>query len=161
MILERPLFAPAFLAVRISVQRLGKFGVVGLSGVAVNMAIFWLLTSRLGLHYLLASPLANEVAICSNYLLNNNWTFADRKDGFLSLSGLARYHAVSVGGIVISLATLQVLAGILGIRPMLANLVGITLAIGWNYALNVRWTWRRETASTVTADLETVSGVRS
>lgn len=123
-------------------MRAVKFGVVGASGVGVNTAVFWLLTSRLHVHYLFASVIAAEIALCSNYILNNNWTFADRRSHFISLSGLGRYHAVSLGGILINLGVLQVLAGPLRIYPVVANLAGIAVAMAWNFSLSLYWTWR-------------------
>ncbi len=127
----------------ILIRRFLKFCIVGASGIAVNTSVFWLLISRFQLHYLLASPVAAEVAICSNYLLNNNWTFVDRRTRFVSLPGLAQYHAVSLGGIAVNLIVLHILAGSMGVHPMIANLAGIALATGWNFALNLLWTWRR------------------
>ncbi len=81
--------------------------------------------------------------MCSNYLLNNNWTFADRRTSRLSLTGLARYHIVSYGGMVVNLAALQLLAGFLAVSPLLANLAGIAAASAWNFYLHLRWTWHR------------------
>ncbi len=124
------------------IRRFSKFGLVGASGVAVNMAVFWAMTSLLQTHYLLAGPAAIEVALCSNYLLNNNWTFADRRSGFASAGGFVRYHLVSLGGMLINVAVLQILAGFAGVPPLLANLCGIGIATGWNFTWNVRWTWR-------------------
>ena len=123
-------------------RRFSKFGLVGASGVAVNMSVFWALTSLLRAHYLLAGPIAIEVALCSNYLLNNNWTFADRRSGFVSGRGLARYHVVSLGGMLINLGVLQLLVSAGGLSPLLANLCGIGLATAWNFTWNLRWTWR-------------------
>ena len=54
-----------------------KFCVTGLSGVLVNLGSFHLLTA-LGVHRYLASPIAIEPSIISNFLINNYWTFADR-----------------------------------------------------------------------------------
>ena len=54
-----------------------KFSLVGLSGVLVNLGSFQLLLG-LGIHKYLASPIAIELSIISNFLLNNYWTFADR-----------------------------------------------------------------------------------
>lgn len=124
-------------------QRLSKFSAIGLSGVWINMAVFSILVTQLHFHYLLASAAAVETALTSNYLLNNNWTFADRRAGFLSLAGLARYHTVALGGMLINLAVLQALVGGLGVQAMLANLAGIGVGTGWNFALNMLWTWRR------------------
>jgi putative flippase GtrA len=61
----------------------------------------------------------------------------------LHLPAMLRYHAVSLGGILINLLTLHILAGSVGVRPVLANATGIVLATGWNFSLHLSWTWRR------------------
>jgi dolichol-phosphate mannosyltransferase len=108
----------------------------------INTAVLWLLTHGLTLHYLAASPIAIEVALCSNYMFNNNWTFLDRRAGFINWAGLARYHAVSLGGMLINIAILHALVSWLGIAVVLANLVGIGVATLWNFSLSIGWTWR-------------------
>lgn len=128
---------------RRAIPRLIRFSVVGSSGVVMNMAAFSVLSTQLGLHYLAASAIAIELALCSNYLVNNNWTFADRRAGFFAVRGLLRYHAVSLGGMVVNLVMLQVLAGSVGLNPVLANLAGIAAATVWNLSLHLCWTWPR------------------
>jgi dolichol-phosphate mannosyltransferase len=124
------------------VQRFGKFGIVGASGVVVNTAVLWLLTHRLGVYYLVASPVAIEIAMCCNYLLNNNWTFLDRRAGFVSWSGLVRYHAVSLGGMLINVGILHALVTWTDSPVVFANLIGIGVATIWNFILSVGWTFR-------------------
>jgi putative flippase GtrA len=124
-------------------QRFGKFALVGGVGVGVNMSVFWLLTAVLHWNYLVAGVVAIETALCCNYLLNSTWTFADRRTRLLHLPQAARYHAVSVGGMLINLGVLQLLAGPGTVPPSLANLAGIALATGWNFCLHLCWTWRR------------------
>lgn len=124
-----------------------KFGLVGASGVIVNLGIFTVLTVSFSLHYLVAGAIGIETALCTNYLLNNNWTFADRRTGFATMAGLARHHAVSVGGVLINVAVLHTLVGTFGVLPVLANLAGIVTATGWNFCLSLGWTWRRPSAT--------------
>ena len=125
------------------VVRFGKFGLVGATGVVINTSILWLLTHGLNLHYLVASPIAIETALCCNYLLNNNWTFLDRRAaGFVSWPGLTRYHAVSFGGMLINIGILHALVSGLGTPVIFANLAGIGVATLWNFSLSVGWTWR-------------------
>jgi putative flippase GtrA len=126
-------------------RRFSKFGVVGASGLGVNLTLFWLLMTVLDWHYLAASAASIEVALCSNYVLNNNWTFVDRRTKRFSFSGLARYHAVSLGGMAINLTVLYIFADRFGVHPMIANLAGIAVATFWNFSLNLCWTWRRRT----------------
>lgn len=124
------------------VRRFVRFGLVGASGVGINLGVFWLLTERLSLHYLVAASVAIETAMCSNYLLNNNWTFADRRTHVISFTGLARYHAVSFGGMLANLLVLHILVSRADTPAIVGNLAGIALATAWNFVVNVLWTWR-------------------
>jgi dolichol-phosphate mannosyltransferase len=122
-------------------SRFAKFALVGGTGVGVNMGVFWLLTSVLRVHYLVAGPIAIETAICSNFLLNNSWTFADRQSRRVEFTTFGRYQLVTLGGMLINLGVLQLLTGVLRQPPMLGNLVGIMAGTSWNFALSSLWAW--------------------
>jgi putative flippase GtrA len=79
--------------------RFVKFAAVGLSGVLVNLGVLALLR-RLGVHTNLASALAIECSIISNFAVNHRWTFGDRRgEAGASLLGQGlRFHLVSLGG---------------------------------------------------------------
>ena len=136
-----------------------KFGIVGSSGALINMGVFWVLTSPLHVYYLIAAACAIELALCSNYLLNHNWTFADRSAGMADKKQFAQYHAVSLGGMLINLITLQVLAGFMGLPPLVANLCGIAAGMAWNFSMNVQWTWRKRLPARATEGLLLRGGV--
>ena len=131
-------------------KRFARFGLVGASGTAVNLSLFWLFTSLCHVHYLVAGPLAFELSFLSNYALHNAWTFGDRRARFLSAS-LMRCQLVSAGGLLISTATLYLLVNELGTPSLLANVAGIALATGWNFCLSTRWTWRTPSAAAAPA----------
>ena len=129
------------------IQRFTRFGVVGASGSGLNLSCFWLLTSSLHAPPLLAATLSFEVAMCSNYLLNHRWTFADRHVAHsTAVAAFARYQIVSLGGLVLNLLVLHALADGAGVMPMLANGTGIAVAMFWNFALSVLWAWRPQPA---------------
>jgi len=140
-----------------------RFGVVGLSGVAVNTAILWGLVSGARLPVLLASALATETAILSNFLLNDRWTFqagAQHSACVLHsafLRRLLRFNGVSLAGMAITIAMLSVLTSNGHFHLLLANLFAVGTAMVWNYVVNSRWTWGGQSAvssqqSTPTAD---------
>ena len=80
-------------------RRFAKFGAVGASGVVVNLGTLALLR-RAGVHTNLASAIAIELSILSNFLINHLWTFGDRRDQGGATVGqhLLRFHLVSLGG---------------------------------------------------------------
>jgi dolichol-phosphate mannosyltransferase len=121
-----------------------KFGLVGLSGVLVNEGLLWLLTENLGLYYLLSAAIAVETAIITNFILNDIWTFRDRRTpGNRSLLGRGlKFNLVSLGGLGINIAILWTVTEVVGISYLISNLVGIAGATLWNFTINTLWTWR-------------------
>ena len=76
------------------------------SGVAVNLAALWILHVGAGLQANLASALAIEISILSNFLINDEWTFRDRRNPEGGrLNRLGRFHAVSLVGAAIQWCT--------------------------------------------------------
>jgi dolichol-phosphate mannosyltransferase len=121
--------------------RFVRFGVVGASGVLVNSAVLFLLVEACHLHKLIAAAIATEVAIISNFILNDLWTFRDARHHRSWPRRLVRYNGIALGGLCISLGVLAALTMVLGIHYLLANLVGIAAATVWNYVVNSRLTW--------------------
>jgi putative flippase GtrA len=118
--------------------KMAKFALVGGTGVAVNTVALYLLYQVGHVPLIVASILAVELAIVNNFLWNNRWTFGQRD---LSPGRFLRFNIVSLGGLAITTGTLYLVSS-LGVYYLLANLLGITLATVWNFALNVLWTWR-------------------
>ncbi|MEX2246638.1 MAG: glycosyltransferase family 2 protein [Dehalococcoidia bacterium] len=84
------------------VGRFWKFALVGGTGVVVYLGFLWLLTIHVGLHYGVAWGVAAETAVLSNFILNRNFTWFERRSqGARPLLGeAAKYHvasALSVG----------------------------------------------------------------
>lgn len=123
-------------------ERITRFGIVGVSGVLVNTAILWLLVRGVELAVPLASVLATEAAILSNFVLNDRWTFRSvSRRG--SLGGrLLRFNVVSLGGMAITAVILTALVRYGHLPLLLANLIAVGGAMAWNYGMNIRWTWR-------------------
>ena len=116
------------------------FAAVGISGVLVNMVIYYTLV-RLGLALWAAAALSGAVAMLNNFLLNDNVTWRDSRN-VPAFSRLFRYVATSLAGIGINVAVLAVIDDKLGSHFLIANLIGIGAAMVWNFYANNFWTWR-------------------
>lgn len=120
-----------------------KFAIVGASGVIVNLGCFSLLL-HLGLNKWLASPLAIEISILTNFAFNNFWTFRWRRvRDSLQIKGL-KFNIVSLLALAISYSTFAALAvAFPDGDPRLFQAIGIVPAMLVNYLLNSYWTFRR------------------
>lgn len=123
-------------------EELIKFGIVGGSGVLVNMGLLYVLTRFLSIRLEIASVIAIEVSILSNFFLNNLWTFKKRETHVPFWSRLLRYHLVTGLAGIVNYLVLLLLVHALGWHDMLSNLIGIAIGTIINYTLNSLWTWR-------------------
>src|SRR5437762_2559496 len=76
--------------------QLAKFGVVGATGYAINLAVFALLWRHFGVHYLLAATISFLVAVTSNYTWNRLCTFRGQR-GDSRPGGTRGGHADAAG----------------------------------------------------------------
>ena len=124
--------------------RLLKFVGVGLSGVVVNEGILWLLTEFGGWQYYFSSIIAIEASIISNFILNDHFTFSDRRTGKTGsfLKRLLKFNLTCAAGALIQYGILLLLTEVFGLNYLLSNLIGIVIAFVWNYVLSLIWTWK-------------------
>lgn len=121
-------------------RRAASFAFVGLTGIVVNLTLLWLLHGQLGLHDLVAVPIAVEASILSNFLLNDRFTFKDRRHDHV-LQRLAKFNTVSLLALLINVAAYTILARGLGLHYLLAEFIAILVAFGANYMGNLHWTY--------------------
>ncbi|MEA2496583.1 MAG: hypothetical protein QOJ29_4494 [Thermoleophilaceae bacterium] len=120
--------------------QLGKFLLVGLSGYAVNLAVFTFSLEVLSVHHLAAATLAFAVAVMNNFWWNRHWTFAARGGhaGFQA----ARFFAVSVLAFLIQVTILELLISSAGTPKVAAQAISLVLATPVNFIGNKLWSFR-------------------
>jgi dolichol-phosphate mannosyltransferase len=118
-----------------------SFAIVGGSGVAVHFA-----TLFAALHFVafpIAQAIAATVAMTSNFVLNNQLTYRDRRlKGRQFLSGLISFYAVCGLGAV---ANVGVASAVFAHHYTwwVSGLAGTAVGVVWNYAVSSVLTWRR------------------
>ena len=117
-----------------------KFSVVGLSGYAVNLAVYIALLKGAGLHYLPAAACSFVVAVGNNYAWNRLWTFRSSR-GHVYYQGM-RFLLVSLAALVLNLVLLRMLVE-LGAGKVLAQAIAIVLVMPFSFTANKLWSFRR------------------
>ena len=127
------------------VARFFRFGLVGFSGVFVDMTVFYILRTILGLGLTRSTILSAEVAVINNFLWNDFWTFGDiskRQPGKRQrLKRLLKFNIICLAGIVLQTLIVNLLFAI-GINAYVSKLIAIALVTVWNFWLNLKLSWR-------------------
>jgi dolichol-phosphate mannosyltransferase len=129
-------------------RRLARFALVGLTGVVVNLALLAGLTEVAGLHYMASAAVAIETSILSNFVLNDVWTFRDRRFGRW-WERLWRFNLVSLLALVVNLGVLSLLTEAAGLHYLASEVVAIGVGFLANYQGNLSWTYLPTTSRDV------------
>lgn len=128
-----------------------KFNIVGITGVPVNEGLYLLLKAYV--YYLFADVVAIEVSIVTNFLLNDYWTFRDRRHGHMAVR-FAKFNGLMLVGLVANVLILYSLTAYLYVPSELSNLAGIGAASLLRYWLSIRFTWIKKEEESVVPPAE-------
>jgi putative flippase GtrA len=115
------------------VNRLLKFGSVGILGVVTNLTIYTTLIF-LDLNYNLASSLAFVVAVSQNFMLNKRWTFKDHDREIKNM--FIKYFILNFFSFFLNLLILNIVIYFFGTEKyiqIVAQLLGIAGAMVTNF----------------------------
>lgn len=135
-------------------QRILKYGVVGVVGTVLNLAVLAGMLRFFPPQSWLPAAVANVFSTVVNFLLHNLWTFSDRAhQGMRMLRGFVVYVLMCGVGIFISTygyVQLVRVAGHMGMMnthlmkslvPLGCQFVAIFFGAAINYGLNKQFTW--------------------
>ena len=125
-------------------KRFAKFVIVGVVGVGINLGCLAMFTELAGLYFMVSAVLAGVITTVSNYLLNNYWSFSDRRSKnhifgfgrFVVVTGI--YHGVYYG-------LLAMFVEVCNLHYILSAAITIGLCVPLKYTLCYRWVWKMST----------------
>ena len=118
--------------------QLAKFGLVGLSGYVVNLAVY---AALLGIGPHKAALVSFVVSAANNYWWNRHWTFSDQK-GHFAQQGL-RFFVVALAALAVNQLWLLVFLDWLGWGKIVSQAIAIVLVMPLNFLGNKLWSFRR------------------
>lgn len=125
-----------------------RFGLVGLSGVFVDMTILYLLSdpSSLALPLIGSKIIAGEIAIVNNFFWNDAWTFADvssqQQELHQRLKRFCKFNLICLAGLGLNVLVLNLVFNWIIPNRYIANLIAIAVTTIWNFWVNLKLSWR-------------------
>ena len=130
------------LSLRLLPRRAISFGLVGASGVVVQLLATQLLMGLAGLPFGQALPVAVVAAASSNYLINNALTFRfQRLTGLALVKGLLKFLLVASLPVLANVGLASAFYSFVARDTFWAQLAGIVVVFVWNYAASSRFVW--------------------
>lgn len=116
------------------------FSLVGSLGAMLYLAALWIMLHWLSFSAALAG--ATFLAMTLNFVLNNNFTYRDRRlRGRKLVSGLLSFYAACSIGAVMTVELGQQLRDV-GIPWYAAGIAALAVSSVWNFVVTMLFTWR-------------------
>ncbi|MGW1805075.1 glycosyltransferase [Streptomyces sp. NPDC002078] len=106
--------------------RMVGFGLIGASGFVPNLVGLWALTA-LGMHYLPAEILANQLGVAWNFLLIEHLLFRDRRAHRRWWDRLGRFGLLANADLVLRIPLIALLVGRLGMGVLPATALALVM----------------------------------
>jgi dolichol-phosphate mannosyltransferase len=123
------------------------FAMIGGFGVVTHLATLWLAVYPFAINFAAGQAIATIVAMTGNFLLNNLFTYRDRRlHGRSLVTGLLSFYAVCGLG---AAANVGIASHLFDANHSwwLAGLGGAAIGAVWNYAMSSVFVWRSRTAA--------------
>ena len=121
-----------------------SFGLVGLSGVFVQLFITSFLTKVFLIKFYDALPIAVISAATSNFLINNQVTFrSNRLKGLNLLIGLLKFFIVASLPVIANVGITTAFYKYISADTFIAQMAGIAIVYAWNYLASSSFVWNK------------------
>jgi len=116
---------------------------VGFTGIFVHLTILGLMHKALGLAFIFSHIIATIIAMTSNFIINNSFTYRDQMlKGVDFIKGLISFYLACSIGAVINVLVARLLFDF-NISWWMAGVVGAVLGSVWNYTMTSVFTWKK------------------
>lgn len=131
---------------RLPLRRFFRFGIVGLTGVFVDLSVFYLLRNALHGGLTISAVLSSQVAIFNNFIWNDAWTFGDLAERQAGWSHRAKrfmkFNLVCLVGVGVNAVLVNLFYYPLSMNEYVAKLLAIAVVMLWNFWMNLKLSWR-------------------
>jgi len=128
------------LQVRILEPKIIRFALVGGGCYLLGLALLYVGTACLGIHYLISMAAALLLVNLVGWYLNRKWTFGVANEQ--PAMELGRYFLVNGISFLATLGIMSILVSGAGINYLVASAIVAMLMVVFNFVIHGRWTFR-------------------
>jgi dolichol-phosphate mannosyltransferase len=127
--------------------RVGRFGLVGLTGLVVNTALLAALVQFAGIHYAIAAVIATQGSTLWNFVLTEAWVFRAREPNVHRRPRrMAMFFAVNNVALALRVPLLVGLTAGLSIHYAASNVISLLAVFVVRFAVADVWIWGKANA---------------
>jgi len=118
-----------------------KFGLVGLTGILVNLLTMAAFTDLLGVYYLISAVIATLTSTTWNFLLTETWVFGGRSRSSGWAKRFVLFFLLNNAALLLRTPILYGLTDLAGLHYLISNFISLAVVFVARYFLADQWIW--------------------
>jgi len=120
-----------------------QYAIVGGTMLILNVVILYILTSLLGIYYVISGILSSLFLTGLSFFFNENWTFnsIEHYRHKKMWHRIVSYYLVSFSAIILNIIILFILTDYGGVYYLYSSIIASFLVFLWRFHLNEKITW--------------------
>jgi dolichol-phosphate mannosyltransferase len=131
-----------------------RFCIVGGTGFVINFILLALLPKLFGFPVPLAQFIGAEIALFSNFIMHNRWTYKSKNVKKSVGSLLIQFHATSWPAILGSTAMVSLGVDVFHLSKLIALAISSVIALLWNFVWTKYVIWKDVTPKEVKENIK-------
>jgi len=117
--------------------QLFRYTIVGSIAFLIDLAFYYVFTSRLGIHYLISGIFSFFFGLAVNYLLSKYWVFEEQKvESEAAAFGIVT--GIAIGGLGLNELCLWVITSGFGVNYLISKVIASLLVYVYNFTARKR-----------------------
>jgi glycosyltransferase involved in cell wall biosynthesis len=118
-----------------------RYVITGASSQALGFLFLFLATSVLNIWYLVSNVFADTLSLCFSYLVNNYWTFKNKKSSIKKIWLTLLLHLFNI---MVSVLLMYILTSLIGFHYLISKIIVTGISCIWNFLIAKNIIYRRE-----------------
>jgi putative flippase GtrA len=124
--------------VRLLRSKFLKYGIVGCTGLIVDMGVFYLLHKMFGVNYIVTNIISSSLGVVNNFILNSLFTFKV-KDKLMTR--FISFYLIAIVGMILSSGLLAMMIDGFKMDSMVSKMISVLIVAVFQYFLNKKLTF--------------------
>ena len=117
-----------------------RYVIIGSFATSVNLVLMFILTSILGLYYMLSLFISYPIGTFTHFFMNKYLNFKNRTSR--PAKQLIVYWSINLSGLVITATIMYILVEFVGIWYLIANVIASCIVVIYSFHMHKRITFR-------------------
>jgi putative flippase GtrA len=121
-----------------------KFTLIGATAFVINLALLWLFTDVMHIHYVISFIVSAQISIFWNFVWHDNWTWGKVEKQKSLADRLKAFEAIYISSLIANTVLIYVFTEYFSLHYIVSMVIAVGITFVYNYAMQSKVTFKKK-----------------